>query len=38
MTKAAALRLARLLRRQGFRVRVRRHIAGGLRYWTVDRI
>jgi len=38
MTKAAAHRLARLLRRQGYRVRVRRHRpARGPSFYIIDR-
>jgi hypothetical protein len=40
MTRAAAHKLARLLRAQGYRVRVRRHRAAarGPAYYTVDRL
>ena len=39
MTKAAAHKLARLLRVQGYWVRVRRDVpARGPAYWTVDHL
>lgn len=39
MTRQAARRLARLLRRQGCRVRVARHrAAGGRTFYTLDRL
>ena len=36
MTRAAAHKLARLLRAQGYRVRVRRHRAERLVFYTVE--
>jgi hypothetical protein len=39
MTRTAALRLARHLRRLGHRVRVRRHrVRGGTTFYTVRRV